>query len=80
MRNKNTQAFGEVQEDITLRVEYSIFDRGKTPVEIPLHLEHILSPHQKLFHFPVGKLHDDIMSGTTASLTGRILSAWRETS
>ena len=27
MRNKNTQAFGEVQEDITLRVEYSIFDR-----------------------------------------------------
>lgn len=37
---------------------------GKTPVEIPLHLEHILSPHQKLFHFPVGKLHDNIMSGT----------------
>lgn len=27
MRNKNTQAFGEVQEDITLCVEYSIFDR-----------------------------------------------------
>ena len=37
----------------------------KTPVEIPLHLEHILSPHQKLLHFPVTKAHDDGMSGAS---------------